>query len=35
MIFLAANGLEYLDYYGNLIASLRCGGILVFDNAIS
>ncbi|MEZ9056887.1 O-methyltransferase [Vibrio pelagius] len=35
MIFLDANRLEYLDYYDSLIASLRCGGLLVCDNAIS
>lgn len=34
MIFLDANILEYLDYYDSLIASLRCGGLLVCDNAI-
>ncbi|PNH89758.1 caffeoyl-CoA O-methyltransferase [Vibrio diazotrophicus] len=35
MIFLDANRLEYPDYYYRLIASLRCGGLLVCDNAIS
>ncbi|WP_081878755.1 hypothetical protein [Vibrio diazotrophicus] len=35
MIFLDANRLEYPDYYDRLIASLRCGGLLVCDNAIS
>ncbi|WP_417561526.1 O-methyltransferase [Marinomonas sp.] len=35
MIFIDANRLEYLDYYDSLIASLRCGGLLVCDNAIS
>nr|WP_319554174.1 O-methyltransferase [uncultured Vibrio sp.] len=35
MVFLDANRDEYLNYYDNLIASLRHGGLLVCDNAIS
>lgn len=35
MIFLDSNRAEYLNYYDSLISSLRCGGLLVCDNAIS